>query len=29
MGQEGGHGEGLEGESLGDLSPTYTFLSVH
>lgn len=28
MGQEGGPGEGLEGESLGDLSPTYACLSV-
>lgn len=28
MGQKGGHGEGLEGESLGDLSPTYAFPSV-
>lgn len=28
MGQEGWHGAGLEGESLGDLSPTCSFLSV-
>lgn len=28
MGQEGWHGEGLEGETLGRMSPTYASLSA-
>lgn len=28
MGQDGWHGEGLEGETLGHLSLTYAFLSA-